>query len=120
MSSVDVEGTWSDPILTVIGAPTTTVDAQPVSRLAVWPNSADPEFKLQPGSFPGSVETDWTILAGTIAACTHVIPSTGHRTWQEYRELPGHVWFFWASTHVQLGALLGLPVSLIPLAGVQF
>jgi hypothetical protein len=95
MSFIDAEGTWSNPILMVIGAPTTTVDAQPVSCLAVWPESADPEFKLQPGGFPGcSVETDWTILAGTIAAGMHVIPLTGHRTWQEYHELPGHVWCF--------------------------
>jgi hypothetical protein len=35
MSSVDAEGIWSNPILMVIGAPTTTVDAQPVSRLAL-------------------------------------------------------------------------------------
>jgi hypothetical protein len=94
MSSADAEGTWSDPILMVIGAPTTTVDAQPVSRLAVWPESGDPEFKLQPGGFPGAVETDLTILAGTIAAGTHIIPLMGHWTWQEYRELPGHVWCF--------------------------
>jgi hypothetical protein len=95
MSSADAEGIWSDPVVTVIGAPTTTVDAQPVSCLAVWPESGHPEFKLQPGGFPGAVETDLTILAGTIAAGTRVIPSTGHRTWQEYRELPGHdVWCF--------------------------
>jgi hypothetical protein len=80
MSSADAEGTWSDPVVTVIGAPTMTVDAQPVSRLAVWPKSGDPEFKLQPGGFPGAVETDLTILAGTIAAGgTRVIPSTHSR-----------------------------------------
>jgi hypothetical protein len=77
MLSVGAEGTWSDSVLMVIGAPTMTVDAQPVSRLAVSPNSADPEFKLQPGGFPGSLETNWTILAGTIAASTCVILSTG-------------------------------------------
>jgi hypothetical protein len=94
MLSTDAEGLWREPVLTVIGAPTTMVDAQSVSRLAVWPDSMDPQFKLQPGGFRGPAEPDWTILAGTIAAGTRVIPSMGHRTWQDDRQLPGHVWCF--------------------------
>jgi hypothetical protein len=92
MSSTNTEGLWSEPVLTVIGAPTTMVDAQSISRLAVWPSRSDPHFMLQPGSFVGPAESDWTILAGTTATGTRVIPAAGHHTWQDYHLLPGHVW----------------------------
>ena len=81
-------------MLTVIGAPTTTVAAQPVSRLATWPSHTDPQFRLQPGQFQPPDSPDWAILAGTIATGTRVIPATGHRSWSQYSTLPGHVWSF--------------------------
>jgi hypothetical protein len=39
--------------------------------------------------------------------------------WEEYRELPGHVWCFSGLDACAVGALLGLPESLIPWAGVR-
>jgi hypothetical protein len=94
LSSANAKGSWSMPVLTIIGAPTTTIDAKPVPRMVVLPDSPSPKFKLQPGSFPGPPEMDWTILLGTTATGMRVILAMGHRSWQEYRQLLGHVWCF--------------------------
>jgi hypothetical protein len=57
-------GSWSNPVLTVIGAPTPTVDAVPVDRLKAFPGA---RF-LAPSSFPLPASHDLTILAGTVAS----------------------------------------------------
>jgi hypothetical protein len=58
-----VSGGWSTPLLTVIGAPTPTVDALPVHRLQAFPGART----LAPGSFPLPASQELTILAGTLA-----------------------------------------------------
>jgi hypothetical protein len=90
--------------VTVIGAPTTTVDAVPVPRLATWPTSSDPFFSMQPGGFKVLDSQEWILLAGTVATGTRIVPPSGHRPWTSYRDtVPGHIWSFQGLDACSLG-----------------
>lgn len=109
------EGGWSDPVITVIGSPTTTVDAVPIPRLATWPASSDPRFRLMPGSVKGPDSADWTILAGSTATGTRLIPPSGHRSWLDYRDaVPGHIWCLEGLDACSLGCVSWTSGTTIP------
>jgi hypothetical protein len=104
-NAVSGVGSFSAPVITVIGSPTTTVDAQSISRSAVWPESKDyPSFQLEPGQFPAPATEEWLILAGTVATGTRIVPQTGHRAWTDYRDnMSGHVWSLAGSDACAIG-----------------
>jgi hypothetical protein len=71
-------GSWSEPVLTVIGAPPATVAAHPISHLATWPTLVDLATHLMPGFFqptdsatsevPGSSTVTFPAMSGPLAA----------------------------------------------------
>ena len=68
--------------MTVIGAPTPTVDGVSLDGPKAFPGART----LDPGSFPLPASQEITILAGTVASGTRIRPEGGLRSWTEYRD----------------------------------
>jgi hypothetical protein len=84
-------GVWSNPVVTVIGAPTQTVNGVSLDGRKAFPGART----LDPGSFPLPARQEITILAGTVASGTRIRPESGFHSWTEYRDNVGpHVWAF--------------------------